>query len=90
MTNSVDPDQTLCSVAYDLGLHCLLMPVWPNTSGYYSITSPIIQYILTDNSFFRVNDQLLRVNNNDVSNVDKKFALGAMRSRSGIVNMVNY
>ena len=35
-----------------------------------------------------MNDQLLRVNNNDVSNVDKKFAIGAMRSRSGIVNLV--
>ena len=25
--NSVDPDQTLCSVASDLGLHCLPMSV---------------------------------------------------------------
>ena len=25
--NSVDPDQTSCSVASDLGLHCLLMPL---------------------------------------------------------------
>ena len=46
-------------------------------------TQVLLKYI-----FFRVNDQLLRVNNNDVSNVDKKFAIGAMRSRSGIVNLV--
>ena len=26
MTNSVDPDQTLYSTAYDLGLHSLFMP----------------------------------------------------------------
>ena len=33
--NSVDPDQMSCSVAFDLGLHCLLSPVCPNTQGYY-------------------------------------------------------
>ena len=27
MANSVDPDQT----AFDLGLHCLLRPICPNT-----------------------------------------------------------
>ena len=27
MANSVDPDQTPCSAASDLGLHCLLRPV---------------------------------------------------------------
>ena len=31
VTNSVDPDQTFCSAASDLGLHCLLRPVCPNT-----------------------------------------------------------
>ena len=25
MVNSVDPDEILCSVAYHLGLHCLIM-----------------------------------------------------------------
>ena len=31
----MDPDQTLHSVASDLGLHCLQRPVCHNTSGYY-------------------------------------------------------
>ena len=35
MTDSVDPDQMINSAASDLGLHCLLMPVCPNTWGYY-------------------------------------------------------
>ena len=33
MTNSVDPDQMLHSVASDLGLHCFLRPVCPNYLG---------------------------------------------------------
>ena len=36
MENCVDPDQTPHSVASDLGLHCLLRPVCPNTKGKYS------------------------------------------------------
>ena len=31
VANSVDPDQMLQHAASDLGLHCLLMPVCPNT-----------------------------------------------------------
>ena len=31
MTNSVDTDQTPRSVASDLGIHCLLRPVFPKT-----------------------------------------------------------
>ena len=31
VANSVDPDQTPRSAASDLGLHCLLRPVCPNT-----------------------------------------------------------
>ena len=31
MANSVDPDQILPSAVSDLGLHCLLRPVFPNT-----------------------------------------------------------
>ena len=31
VANTVDPDQTSRSVASDLGLHCLLRPVFPNT-----------------------------------------------------------
>ena len=30
MANSVDPDQMLCSVTSDLGLHCLLRHVCPH------------------------------------------------------------
>ena len=30
MANIVDPDQILHSAAFDLGLHCLLRPVFPN------------------------------------------------------------
>ena len=37
MTNSADPDQMPHFAASDLGLHCLLRPVCPNTSGYYGI-----------------------------------------------------
>ena len=37
MANSVDPDQTPRSREYDLGLHCLLRPVCPNTYGKYGI-----------------------------------------------------
>ena len=29
VVNSVDPDEILRSVAFDLGLHCLLSPVCP-------------------------------------------------------------
>ena len=65
------------SLSYHLSLRLFLSTFeWPLKTGFTVI------YI------FRVNDQLLRVNNNDVSNVDKKFAIGAMRSRSGIVNLV--
>ena len=35
MTNSVDPDQTPRSAASDLGLHCLLRSVYPNTRSKY-------------------------------------------------------
>ena len=35
MANCVDPDQLLHSAAADLGLHCLLLPICPNTYGYY-------------------------------------------------------
>ena len=31
VANSVDSDQTMHSVASDLGLHCLLRPICPNT-----------------------------------------------------------
>ena len=31
MANSVDPDQTPCSVASNLGLHCLQRPICPTT-----------------------------------------------------------
>ena len=33
--NSVDPDQTPRSAASDLGVHCLQMPICPNTKRYY-------------------------------------------------------
>ena len=32
MENSVDPDQMPCSVASDLGLHCLLRPIFCRVS----------------------------------------------------------
>ena len=35
VANSVDPDETLRSVASHLGLYCLLRPVCPNTYGKY-------------------------------------------------------
>ena len=35
MENNVDPDQTPRSAASDLGLHCLLRHVCPNTKGNY-------------------------------------------------------
>ena len=35
MANSVDPDQMPKNVAFDLGLHCLLRTVCPNTTDYY-------------------------------------------------------
>ena len=31
VVNGVDPDQSLHSVASDLSLHCLQMPICPNT-----------------------------------------------------------
>ena len=36
VANSVAPDQMPHSVASDLGLHCLLRPVFPTTSSKYS------------------------------------------------------
>ena len=38
MANSVDPDQTPRSAASDLGLYCLLRPVFPHAYGKYDIT----------------------------------------------------
>ena len=35
MANKVNPDQTLRSVASDLGLQCLQRPTCLNTKGYY-------------------------------------------------------
>ena len=35
MSNDVDPDQMPYLVLSDLGIHSLLMPVCPNTEGYY-------------------------------------------------------
>ena len=40
MANSVDPDQMPHNVASDLGLHCLLRPVCPNTKEYYGLYIP--------------------------------------------------
>ena len=37
VANSVDPDQTPQSAASEMGLHCLLRPVCPNTWGKYDI-----------------------------------------------------
>ena len=44
MANSVDPDQMLHSAASDLGLHCLQMPLCPNTYGYYCTKCPKYLY----------------------------------------------
>ena len=35
VASSVDPDQMLCSVASDFGLHCLLRPACPNIKDDY-------------------------------------------------------
>ena len=35
VANRVDPDQMLHSAASDLGLHCLLRPICPNTKSKY-------------------------------------------------------
>ena len=37
LANSVDPDRTLHYAVSDIGLHCLLRHVCPNTSGYVCI-----------------------------------------------------
>ena len=39
MSDSLDPDQMPHSAASDLGLHCLLKPVCPNTWDYYGTPS---------------------------------------------------
>ena len=44
MTNCVDPDQTPRSAASDLGLHCLLMHVCPNSLFLYSIMSLTLDF----------------------------------------------
>ena len=36
MANSLEPDEMPHSLESDLGLHCLLRPVRPNTFGKYS------------------------------------------------------
>ena len=38
MANTVDPDQMMHSVVFDLGLHYLQGPICPNTYGYYGIS----------------------------------------------------
>ena len=45
VANSVDSDETLCSVASHLGLYCSLRPVCPNTYGKYG-RSRLKPYIL--------------------------------------------
>ena len=50
MANSADPDETLCSIASHLGLHCLLRLVYPNTYGKYH--SPVIMLWLEYMEFF--------------------------------------
>ena len=47
MANSVDPDETPCSAASHLGLHCLLRPVCPNTYSKYGINVIVISAIFT-------------------------------------------
>ena len=37
VANSVNPDQTPQNVASDLGLRCLLKPVYPNTKVNYAV-----------------------------------------------------
>ena len=49
MANSVDADKTPRSVASDVGLYCLPMPVCPNSKDYYSISRSVLifdQYCL--------------------------------------------
>ena len=43
IANSVDPDQTAPS---DLGLHCLLRPICPNTYIFYGNLTQINKYSL--------------------------------------------
>ena len=50
MANGVDPDQTPRFAASDLGLHCLLRHVCPNTYGNYS--SPCACACWSDTSLF--------------------------------------
>ena len=47
VVNNVGPDQMPHSAASDLCLHCLLMPVCPNTKkGYYSTLSTKASFLL--------------------------------------------
>ena len=38
MANNVDLEQMLHSAEYDMGLHCLLRPIYPNTQEYIWFT----------------------------------------------------
>ena len=47
VANRVDPDEMLYAVASHLGLHCLYMPVCPNTYDKYCMTYVILGHIHT-------------------------------------------
>ena len=57
MANSLDPDQMPHPVASDLGVHCLLRPICPNT---YGVTVPVDKrcYQINIFSFFSTKHML--------------------------------
>lgn len=36
-----------------------------------------------------MNDQILRINNKDVTNVDKRYAIGLLKNRTGVATVVS-
>lgn len=55
-------------------------PQYPNDNSIF--VSHVKKGSLADGKL-RMNDQILRINNKDVTNVDKRYALGLLRNRSG-------
>ena len=61
----------------------------PQAPNDNSIFVGSVQEGSTADGKLRVNDQLLKVNNVDVTNVEKKIAIQALRSGGGTINMVS-
>ncbi|XP_060579959.1 disks large homolog 5-like isoform X2 [Ruditapes philippinarum] len=60
-------------------------PQYPNDNSIF--VSHVTKGSLAEGKL-KMNDQILRINNKDVTNVDKRYAVGLLRNRSGIATVL--